>query len=284
MPVTTTYISSDQISFDWNEVPGALSYEYRYLPTGEFFCTTDTFFSITGKGTQPSLFYVVAKNEANCGGYKIADSEYQPYVLLSATPPKPTGITVKNNDILSVEFDVPNAQPTDQWRIYRSDGAVTRIAAGQRIVLGMQPNEDVNGKTFSYRIMQVIKDTWGEVWSEPSDPIVVTIRDLAAPEYSDCSISNQKSSVGCTIKPNQEADSTLVEYLDMNGDVLFTQRVKNRTESNTPLEIVQSTFKYASHSIRVSAITGLPHQWMRRGSPKSVKVRNHNPNVLYVTI
>ncbi|MFM1845797.1 MAG: extracellular alkaline serine protease [Actinomycetota bacterium] len=283
MPVTTTYISSDQISFDWDEVPGALSYEYRYLPTGEFFCTTDTFFSITGKGTQPSLFYVVAKNEANCGGYKIADSEYQPYVLLSATPPKPTGITVKNNDILSVEFDVPNAQPTDQWRIYRSDGAVTRIAAGQRIVLGMQPNEDVNGKTFSYRIMQVINDTWGEVWSEPSDPIVVTIKDLPPPQNSICVIRNQRSTVECSIQPNSEADSTFVEYLDLNGDVLHSHRVSNLADTNTPVQAVQTTFLYAAHSVRVSAITGLPHQWMRRGSPKSVKVRNYNPNVLFVT-
>lgn len=283
LQVTTTYISSDEILFDWEDVPLAKSYYYRHLPTADYFCTTDTFLNIKGKSSQPSSFSVVAKTGDDCAGNSIIESDTLPYRLLSPTPTKPTGITVKSNDIFSVEFDVPNAQPTDQWRIYRSDGAVTRIAAGQRIVLGMQPNEDVNGKTFSYRIMQVINDTWGEVWSEPSDPIVVTIKDLAAPEYSDCSISNQKSSVGCTIKPNQEADSTLVEYLDMNGDVLFTQRVKNRTETNTPLENVQSTFKYASHSIRVSAITGLPYQWMRRGSPKSVKVRNYNPNVLFVT-
>jgi len=283
LQVTTTYISSDEILFDWEDVPLARSYYYRHLPTADYFCTTDTFLNIKGKSSQPSAFSVIAKSGDDCAGNSIIESETLPYRLLSPRPNKPTGITVKSNDILSVEFDVPNAQSTDQWRIYRSDGAVTRIAAGQRIILGMQPNENVNGKTFSYRIMQVINDTWGEVWSEPSDPIAVTIKDLAAPEYSDCRISNQQFSVGCTTKPNQEADSTLIEYLDMNGDLLYTQRVKNRTESNTPLTNVQSTFKYASHSIRVSAITGLPHQWMRRGSSKIVKVRNYNPAVLYVT-
>lgn len=282
--VTTTYLSSDEIVFDWGEVAGALSYAYRYLPSGEFSCTTESVFSLKGKGTQPSVFLVEARLEENCGGNKIAESEYQPYVLLSPKPQKPSGITVKSNELTHVEFEVANSQPTDQWRIYRSDGAVTRIPAGQKIVLGMQPNENVNGKTFSYRIMQVINDTWGEVWSEPSDPIAVTIKPLEAPKEGRCEVRSSQANVECLITPNHEVDSTLIEYLDINGDVLSTARLKNVSDTNQQLEKLTSNFSFVASFVRLSAITGKPNEWMRRGDSATVKVRNRSIGIAYVTL
>lgn len=284
LEVSSTYLSSDEIFFDWPEVEGAKSYAYRHLSsTADKLCTTDSFFSVKGKLSQPSVFELQARSGEDCAGETIAESETLPYVLLSPRPDKPTGITVKINEITHVEFDVPNAQPTDQWRIYRSDGAVVRIPAGQRIAMGMQPNENVNGKTFTYRIMQVIADTYGEVWSELSDPISVTIKDLDAPSKTNCKISSSRGSVLCSLTPNLVVDSTLVEYLDFNGDLLSSIRLKNVSERNEQIPTLESTFSYGASFVRVSAIVGQPHEWMRRGSSTTVKVRNSLNGVMFIT-
>jgi hypothetical protein len=150
--------------------------------------------------------------------------------------------------------------------------------------MGMQPNENVNGKTFSYRIMQVINDTWGEVWSELSDPISVTIKALEAPKDSRCRIQSSLGNVQCLITPNHAVDSTLVEFLDFNGDVLSSTRLKNSSENNQQLEKLISNFSYAASYVRVSAITGKPNEWMRRGDSATVKVRNRIAGLAYVTL
>lgn len=285
LEVTPTYISTDEITFDWEEVPEAMSYAYRHLPTtADTLCMTDTFFRMQGKMPQPSVFMVTAMSGENCSGNSVAQSETLPYVLLSAKPDKPTGITVENNELTFVQFNIPNAQPTDQWRIYRSDGAVTRIPAGQNITMGMQPNENVNGKTFSYRFMKVINDTWGEVWSELSDPVSVTMKALEAPKDSRCKIQSSLGNVECLITPNHAVDSTLVEFLDFNGDVLSSTRLKNVSETNQQLEKLISNFSYAASHVRVSAITGKPNEWMRRGDSATVKVRNRIAGLAYVTL
>lgn len=284
LEVGTTYISSDEILFDWADVPNAKSYYYRHLPTADYFCTTDSFLYIKGLASQPSAFSVAAKDGEDCGGNTLIQSDTLPYRLLSPKPDKPSGITVKKNELTFVEFDIPNAEPTDQWRIYRSDGAVVRISAGQMIGMGMQPNENVNGKTFSYRIMQVINDTWGEVWSEPSDPIAVTIKPLEAPKESRCEVRSSQANVECLITPNHEVDSTLIEYLDINGDVLSTTRLKNVNEMNQQLEKISSRFSFVAFYVRVSAITGKPNEWMRRGDSATVKVRNRSIGIAYVTL
>ena len=284
LDVETTYVSSDEIIFDWADVPNAKSYYYRHLPTADYFCTTESFLNIKGSPAQPSAFSVAAKDGEDCGGNTIIQSDTLPYRLLSPKPEKPSGITVKKNELTFVEFDIPNAEPTDQWRIYRSDGAVVRISAGQMIGMGMQPNENVNGKTFSYRIMRVVYDTWGEVWSEPSDPIVVTIKPLQAPTDSKCQIKSSQVTVECLISPNHEVDSTLIEYLDVNGDVLSTTRLRNVTETNQRLEKLSSNFSFVASYVRVSAITGKPNEWMRRGDSITVKVRNRANGLAYVTL
>ena len=284
LEVVTTYISSDEILFDWVDVPNAKSYYYRYLPTADFFCTTNSFLNIKGSASQPSGFSVVAKGGDDCSGNTIIQSDTHSYRLLSPNPAKPSGITVKNNELTFVEFDVPNAKPTDNWRIYRSDGAVVRISAGQMIGMGMQPNENVNGKTFSYRIMQVVYDMWGEVWGVPSDPITVTIKALEAPKDSRCKIQSIQGQVDCVISPNHAVDSTLVEFLDFNGDVLSTTRLKNVTETNQQLAKLTTNFYFAASYVRVSAITGKPNEWMRRGDSAIVKVRSRVAGLAYVTL
>jgi subtilisin family serine protease len=284
LEVVTTYISSDEILFDWVDVPRAKSYYYRHLPTADFFCTTDSFLRIKGKGSQPSVFRVVAKDGEDCGGNSITQSDEHLYRLLSPNPEKPSGITVKNNELTFVEFDVPNAKPTDNWRIYRSDGAVVRISAGQMIGMGMQPNENANGKTFSYRIMQVVYDMWGEVWGEPSDPITVTIKALEAPKDTRCKIQSNQGQVDCLISPNHAVDSTLIEFLDVNGDLLSSTRLKNVTETNQQLANLTANFSYAASFVRVSAITGKPNEWMRRGDSATVKVRSRVAGLTYVTL
>jgi subtilisin family serine protease len=284
LDVVTTYISSDEILFDWPDVPNAKSYYYRHLPTADYLCTTDSFLNIKGSASQPSAFSVSAKDGHDCSGNSIIHSDTLPYRLLSPKPDKPSGITVKKNELLFVEFDIPNAEPTDTWRIYRSDGAVVRISAGQMIGMGMQPNENVNGKTFSYRIMQVVYHMWGEVWSEPSDPISVTIRELAAPTNTKCKIERNLGSTSCSVSPNHEVDETLVEYLDFNGDVISSKRVSNRSGQNQQIQNVASEFSYAASFVRVSGITGKPNEWMRRGESVTVKVRSQARGTLYVTL
>ena len=284
IPVSTNYISSDEILFDWEDVPQARSYYYRYLPTADYSCTTDTFFSLKGKSSQPSVFVVEARAGDNCEGNTLAGSEVLPYVLLSPKPDKPAGITVKENQLTYVEFEIPNAQPTDQWRIYRSDGAVVRISAGQKLAMGMQPNENVNGKTFSYRFMQVINDMWGEVWGEPSDPITVTIQELNAPTNLTCFITTMQGNVDCSTNPNQAVESTLVEYLDFNGDVLSSTRLSNVSQQNQQLQTLTTRFRFAAAYVRVSAITGRPNEWVRRGNSATVKVKSRIAGLTYVTL
>jgi subtilisin family serine protease len=270
LEVKTKYSSSDSILFDWEDVPGALSYYYRYLPNGEYSCTTESQFSLTGKSSQPSVFAVEANDGKDCDGMKLAQSDYHGYVLLSPKPEKPTGITVVANEYMYVEFNIPNAIATDQWRIYRSDGLVIRISAGQKIAVGMQPNENVNGKTFSYRIMQVVTDTWGEVWSEPSDPITVAIRELASPTNVNCYQVAVRNSTICELDPNREVESTLLEYVDFDGVVISSTRVFNNSQQ---AEHIQPEISSAAF-VRVSALTGRENEWMRRGKPTTVRIQS----------
>ena len=265
---STTYLSSDSVIFDWEDVPGAQSYGYRYLPNGDMFCTTKSEFALSGKSSQPSVFGVEARELPDCQGVRITVSELLPFVLLSPKPDKPKGITVKHNEYLYVEFDVPNAKPQDQWRIYRSDGMVVRISPGQRIAMGMQPNEDINGKTFSYRIMQVIADAYGEVWSEPSDPIVVITKELLAPLASSCH-TTIKREVVCSINPNTQVESTLIEYLDFDGVVVRSTRIDSNSHKIDHLQANQMSAAF----VRVSALTGRTNEWMRRGNSVTVRIQ-----------
>jgi hypothetical protein len=260
-------------------VPGALSYNYRYQPNGEYVCQNESEFSLSGKSIQPSVFIVEAMENSDCTGQRVISSDIHPYVLLSPKPSKPTGVTVKNNDFTFVEFDVPNAKPEDQWRIYRSDGLMMRIYSGQRIAVGMQPNENVNGKTFSYRIMQVKNDTYGEVWSEPSDPIVVKIRDLAAPTEIGCQVKIIKSIISCSMRTNNIVESTFIEYLDFDGVVLASSRISNR---NRLVQYNESEIASAAF-VRMSSVTGKSNEWMRRGNSVTIRIASRTTKAAAAT-
>jgi hypothetical protein len=204
---------------------------------------------------------VEAIDNEDCIGTKIVSSDIHPYALLSPRPDKPSGITVKNNELSFIEFDVPTAKQGDQWKIYRSDGLLVRIYSGQRLAVGIQPNENVNGKTFSYRIMRVIFDTWGEVWSEPSDPIVVKYRDLVAPTDIGCHVKITINTIECSLSPNRIVESTLIEYLDFDGVVLASSRITN---SSGLVQHIESGIGSAV-AVRLSSVTGKSNEWMRRG-------------------
>jgi hypothetical protein len=143
-----------------------------------------------------------------------------------------------------------------------------RIYSDQRIAIGMQPNENVNGKTFSYRIMQVKNDTYGEVWSEPSDPISVQIRNLDSPTEISCHTKMTRSTISCSLKPNREVESTLVEYLDFDGVVLASSRITNKSRlvEYSQAEIASAVF------VRMSAITGRTNEWIRRGNSVTSRI------------
>ena len=48
------------------------------------------------------------------------------------------------------------------------------------VIVGIQENEDVNGKTFSYRFVQIKSDTWSDSWSELSDPVTASFQSVEA--------------------------------------------------------------------------------------------------------
>jgi hypothetical protein len=270
LEVRTSYISSDSIVFDWDLVANAKSFAYRYAPDGQWLCTNDTEFSLVGKSTQPSRFAVIAKSEADCEGYPLIESDSLGYVLLSPRPAKPLGITVKNEWLTSIEFEVPGAVATDTWRVYRSDGLLVRLySPGQRLWVGVQPNEDVNGRVFTYRFVKVVLDTWGEVWSEPSDPIAASFSKLVSPSAADCQLGMRSSTISCTIKSNSQVESTLIEYLDSDGEVLESSELSNNSSGN--LKVV-GNISSAAVSIRVSGVAGRINEWMRRGDPLTTQI------------
>jgi len=267
--VDTQYLSSDSIRFGWESVPNAKSYEYRYEANGTMHCTVDTFLSISGEAPQPSVFWVRALAEPDCQGNTMIDSDWLGYRLLVATPPKPTGITVKEITYTYTEFEIQNVDPKMHWRIYRSDGLQMRISPGQRFIIGMQPNEDVNGKTFSYRFMQVNMGMWGEVWSELSDPIIVKTKDLDSPDGW-CQYGLRRKSVDCSVNPNHQVEATLVEYLDSDLKVIST------TTSQNSENVIRSTKLYVSGAsyVRLSSTTGVAPYWYRRGEGRLIKIVN----------
>jgi hypothetical protein len=189
--------------------------------------------------------------------------------LLVATPPKPTGITVKEVTYTYAEFEIQNVDPKMHWRIYRSDGLQMRISPNQRFIIGMQPNEDVNGKTFSYRFMQVNMGMWGEVWSELSDPVIVKTKDLESPDGW-CQYGVRRKSVDCSVNPNHQVEATLVEYLDSDLKVIST------TTSQNSENVIRSTKLYVSGAsyVRLSSTTGVAPYWYRRGEGRLIKIVN----------
>ena len=267
---TTTYQDSGLPKFEWPAVPGAKSYQYRYQPQALLYCTQQTSFTVEEQPTQPSSFYVVAFSDEDCSGTTLGSSDYIGWVAQPIKPQKPMGITVKSIWYQNVEFDIPNRDPNALIRIYRSDGLMLRIFPGQRVQVGMQNNEDVNGKAFSYRFVQITNDPYGETWSDASDPIVVTFPDLAAPK-AECNDALAGKTVSCKVSGGGQRERTRLEYLDSDMTVISYVELLNPT---LDFRYRQKNILGAAY-VRIASTMGNENSrnsWYRRGESQTIKI------------
>lgn len=265
IPVRTTYLSSDSIRFEWDAVQGALAYEYRYTPDGTMLCTTDTSIVVVGNLGQPSSFGVTARPNEDCTGNTIRSSEYLPFRLLNPAPPKPTNIRVVEVTPTYIHFEGELTSPANSWRIYRSDGLYMRYdGQGSRMMIGIQPNEDVNGRTFSYRFMEVSYDLWGTTYSPLSDPITLSFAPLGAPAGY-CLKRPVQTSYTCEVTPNNQANGTLIEFLDGDGLVVASRDTKRWTSQKFNFTNVKR-----AQSVRFTSTSGDIPYWYRRGDSVTV--------------
>ena len=269
MPVRTTYLSADSIKFEWDEVPGALSYEYRYKPDGTMMCTTDTSILVVGNLGQPSSFAVTARPNGDCSGNGLSASEYLPFRLLNPAPPKPTNIRVVEIRPTHIQFEGELTNPANSWRIYRSDGLFMRYdGQGSKMMIGIQPNEDVNRRSFSYRFMEVAYDMWGTTYSPLSDPITLEFAPLAAPSGK-CLKRHVQTSYTCEVSPSNQADGTLIEFLDGEGHVVASRTTKRWTSQKFNFTNVKR-----AQSVRFTSTSGDIPYWFRQGDSVTVPIAN----------
>jgi hypothetical protein len=269
MPVRTTYLSADSIKFEWDEVPGALSYEYRYKPDGTMMCTTDTSIEVSGNLGQPSAFMVSSRPNLDCTGNWITQSEYLPFRLLNPAPPKPTNIRVVEIRPTHIQFEGELTNPANSWRIYRSDGLFMRYdGQGSKMMIGIQPNEDVNRRSFSYRFMEVAYDMWGNTYSPLSDPITLEFAPLVAPSGK-CLKRPVQTSYTCEVSPSNQADGTLIEFLDGEGHVVASRTTKRWTSQKFNFTNVKR-----AQSVRFTSTSGDIPYWFRQGDSVTVPIAN----------
>jgi hypothetical protein len=129
---------------------------------------------------------------------------------------------------------------------------------GQKIMVGIQPNEDVNGRTFTYRFMEIAHDMWGDSWSVLSDPIAVSFPNLAAPKGS-C-FRSAPTKVTCDIKPNNNSEGTLIEFLNSEGKVVLSRDTKRWSSQRFTFDKVNKAY-----SVRLTSTSGDIPNWYRRG-------------------
>jgi hypothetical protein len=259
--------------FYWDEVPNALSYQYRYENEYILHCTTETNFKIPTQPVEPRWFSVSAYDGADCQGSVLAKNEGAFFVPLPPKLPKPTGITVKYVSYDSVEFDVPNRNPNSYWRVYRSDGLMMRIFPQMSFRIGMQANEDLNGKTFSYRFAEMVQTTWADSWSELSDPIQVT---LPSPDKiaANCFKRPKSAQVRCTIPGHRDAQKIRIEYLDSAQQVISYKEVNNNGSAFAQVLPVEGAVY-----VRTSATYGTEktrNSWYRRGEGTITEIAQAN--------
>ena len=268
--LTTTYLANGLPKFDWDDVAGASSYRYRYENQYILHCMLASEFTIPEPPNQPSVFFVEAFPTPDCSGNRLATSESITWVAQPAKPAKLTGITVKSIWYQNVEFEIANLDPTLQLRVYRSDGLMLRIFQGQPVIVGMQANEDVNGKVFSYRFMQIAQSSWAQTWGDLSDPITVTLPNLAKPS-AQCSQMQARFSIRCDIKTVPGAPRTRVEYLDSDKKVLASQEFDNFQQGL----LIKKRAPRATTFVRVAATIGdekTRHSWYRRGESQLIEI------------
>lgn len=274
MDVTSTYESDGQPRFDWDPVPNAGSYRYGYGNEGITGCIQDTTVKVANQPVEPRGIYISAFSNDDCSGAVLANLPSLTFIPLPPKPAKPTGITIKEAGYNNVEFEVPNRNPASYWRIYRSDGLVMQIQPGQRMAVGMQANEDLDNKTFSYRFAEQFRTTWMDSWSELSDPIQVTLPSFDLPTGS-CFNSRKSTSVNCAVIGVSQAQHIRVEYLDGDFQVLAAEEISNDNRSfrTGQQDIVDAVYVRASPTV---GTPGTRYSWYRRGAGTIIEIGKNN--------
>ena len=93
---------------------------------------------------------------------------------------------------------------------------------------------------------------------------------MTAPSNPVCQIGIRKSSVSCSVEANNNVEATLIEYLDIDGRVVSSSRIRNES-SNLKQKKEQIGLAV---SVRFSALTGDTGEWIRRGDSVTVKIQN----------
>ena len=195
----------------------------------------------------------------------IRSSEYLSFRLLNPAPPKPTNIRVVEVTPTHIQFEGELTNPANSWRIYRSDGLFMRYdGQGSKMMIGIQPNEDVNGRSFSYRFMEVSYHLWGNTYSPLSDPITLAFAPLGAPSGK-CLKRPVQTSFTCEVTPNNQANGTLIEFLDGDGLVVASRDTKRWTSQKFNFTKVKG-----AQSVRFTSTSGDIPYWYRRGDSVTV--------------
>ncbi len=149
-----------------------------------------------------------------------------------------------------------------------------RIQPGQQLRVGMQPNEDVNNRTFSYRFSEQLQTTWMDSWSELSDPIQVTMPSWDLPTGS-CFNSRKSTSVSCSVIGVDRAQHIRVEYLDGDFQVLAAEEISNNNRfiQTGRLNIVDAVYVRASPTV---GMPGTRNSWYRRGVGTIIEIGKNN--------
>jgi hypothetical protein len=223
---------------------------------------------------EPRGITITAFSNVDCTGAVLAELQSLTFIPLPSKPAKPTDITVTTLYYDYVEFDIANRNPNTFWRIYRSDGLMIRIQPGQQLRVGMQPNEDVNNRTFSYRFSEQLQTTWMDSWSELSDPIQVTLPSFDLPTGS-CFNSHKSTSVSCSVIGVSQAQHIRVEYLDGDFQVLAAEEISNdnRFFRTGQPDIVDAIYVRASPTV---GTPGTRYSWYRRGTGTIIEIGKNN--------
>jgi hypothetical protein len=272
IPVTVSYGDDGMPTFTWAAVAGAQSYYYRYEREANFHCTQNTTLATSNLEIIPAGFTVSAFSEPDCSGTLLAATESITYIPLPPKPAKPTGISVLFQSFQHVEFQMANRDPQSQYRIYRSDGLMVRIQPGQQFNVPAQANEDINGRTFSYRFVQIKSSTWSDSWSEPSDPIFVTPLTVAEPNAR-CHFKTDVNSIACEVDAVSGAQRTRIEYLDSDYQVL--QAGEYEYSQLNQFYPTGTRVPHGAVYVRTSATWGdanSKYSWYRRGPGKTILV------------
>jgi hypothetical protein len=85
--------------------------------------------------------------------------------------------------------------------------------------------------------------------------------------------------VTCEINPNQSSDGTLIEFLDGDGQVVFSKDTKRWVSQKFKFSKLKS-----AHSVRLTSTAGDVGYWYRRGDSVTVPINNRFVSNRYRTM